>query len=49
MASDQTPEWETSKENIQPRKGGRSVGKLALGIAARTEVDAATKLKHEKE
>lgn len=43
------PEWEKSKENVQPRKQGRSVGKLNAGLAARTETDTHTKLKIEKE
>lgn len=49
MEPDDAPEWEMSKENVQPRKCGRSVGKLAFGMAARTETDAAIKIKQEKE
>lgn len=43
------PEWEKSKENVQPRKQGRSVAKLAVGLSARTEADSQAVLKAEKE
>lgn len=43
------PEWEKSKENVQPRRYGRSVGKLNTGLCARTESEVSSKLKLEKE
>ena len=49
VEGEEVPEWEKCKENVQPRKQGRNVGKLSTGLVARTETDAASKLKVEKE
>jgi len=44
-----TPEWEKSKENVQPRKEGRSARKLNTGLNAISDFDVSAKLKVEKE
>jgi len=43
------PEWEMSKENVQPRKKGRSVATLNACLSARSEAEAAIKLKEQRE
>ncbi|XP_067943218.1 mitotic checkpoint serine/threonine-protein kinase BUB1-like [Watersipora subatra] len=46
---EEIPEWEKSKENVQPRKHGRCADILNSGLSARSEKDTLTKLKLEKE
>ena len=46
---EEVPEWEKSKENVQPRKHGRCADILNSGLSARSEKDTSTKLKLEKE